>query len=144
MSIDNGFSVALDHPGFVVSDLAQATEFFTTVLNGHFVRGGEISSANGDDVVGLLGVDPDDSCRFAFIGFGDRTFELLEWTGPDRNVEIAGNSDAGGRHLAVKVDDLDAAVALVKAWPGTTLRSQSPRGFIYATLPFGLELQLMP
>ena len=137
-------AITLDHPGFVVTDIDAAQQFFLDVLGGEFVRGGEFRDEETDSMARLFAVDRAAGFRFAFISFGDRQFELLEWTGPGRDERLAGNSDVAGRHLALKSDDFEATLEAIRAVPGAVIYEKAPRGFVYITLPFGLELQLMP
>ena len=137
-------TVTLDHPGFVVTDIDAAQSFFIDVLGGTFVRGGEFGDAETDSMTRLFAVDRAAGFRFAFIAFGDRQVELLEWSGPGRDERLAGNSDVAGRHLALKANDFETTLSAIEAVPGAVIYEKAPRGFVYITLPFGLELQLMP
>ncbi|MGI8477261.1 MAG: VOC family protein [Thermomicrobiales bacterium] len=133
-----------DHIGYVVNDLPAAVAFFIDVLGfADIDRRGTLAVAEGDELTRLLGVHPRAEASFAFVRAGDDTVELMSWTAPDHRPEAAKNSDASGRHLALRVDDLDALIARVREVPGAVVRERSPRGFVYVTTPFGLELQLI-
>lgn len=135
----------VDHVGYVVSDLEAASAFFTDVLGFEAVpRRGVSSDPDGDGMIGGFGVHPRAISRFAFFRLGEATVELLEWDAPDQNRIQPRNSDHGGRHLALMVADLDAAIARLRQVPGVTVRERSDRGFVYVATPFGLELQLLP
>jgi catechol 2,3-dioxygenase-like lactoylglutathione lyase family enzyme len=135
----------VDHVGYVVSDLDAASRFLLDVLGFEALpRMGAIADANGNRMTGWFGVHAGASCRFAFFALDGATVELLEWSAPDQVRAPARNSDVGGRHLALTVANLDAALATLAAVPGVTIRERNERGFVYVATPFGLELQLIP
>jgi catechol 2,3-dioxygenase-like lactoylglutathione lyase family enzyme len=134
----------VDHVGYVVSDLDAASTFFVDVLGFEALpRRGVSSHPDGDHMTGWFGVHPRASSRFAFFRLGGTTVELLEWTAPDQHRVHPRNSDHGGRHLALKTTDLEAAIARLRGVPGVTIRKRNERGFVYVATPFGLELQLI-
>jgi catechol 2,3-dioxygenase-like lactoylglutathione lyase family enzyme len=135
----------IDHVGYVVGDLDAASAFFVDVLGFEALpRRGESAYDEGDVMTQLFGVHARASYRFAFFTLGGSTVELLEWTAPDQHRTHPLNSDFGGRHLAIKTTDLDAAIARVSTVPGVTVRARTERGFVYVSMPFGLEVQLIP
>lgn len=139
-----GEVVAVDHVGYVVTDLDAAVRFFVEVLGfADANRRGEWRS-DDDLLTRLFGVEPRAEARYAFVKIGDDLVELLEWTAPDRATDIPKNSDPGGRHLALAVTGLDALVERLAAQPGVTVRELSERGFRYVSTPFGLDIQLSP
>lgn len=82
----------------------------------------------------------------------DFNVELLQYTGdPDAQSVEPRNSDAGGRHLAFYVDDIDAAAAYLAKQPGvrllgspTTNTAGPTKGmrFLYFATPWGLFMEL--
>ena len=136
----------VNHIGYVVSDLDQAERFATEVLGFEIVadRTGELGDPDGDLLSRRLGVHPRATGAFRFYRAGDLLIEFLQWQSPDQVTAPARNSDVSGRHLAVSVTDVPAALARIGAFPGAVIREPNERGYIYATLPFGLELQLIP
>lgn len=134
----------LDHPGYVVTDLDAAVAFFTDVLGATYVRDGSLGDDTGTSMQEIYNVHPQAKARFVFLAFGDRDFELLEWVAPDQNTASPANSDLGGRHLALKVKNMETALEKLRAVPGVSVRQPSSKGFYYLTTPFGLEMQLMP
>jgi catechol 2,3-dioxygenase-like lactoylglutathione lyase family enzyme len=139
-----GLIAGLDHPGFVVRDLDAAVAFFTEVLGAGFVREGSASDVSGTMMNDVFGVDPRAESRFAFVAFGDRQVEFLEWRAPDQETRSPSNSDIGGRHLALRTNDLNAMIERVSQVPGVTVRRPAHNGFVYVATPFGLEVQLLP
>jgi catechol 2,3-dioxygenase-like lactoylglutathione lyase family enzyme len=143
-SISSPFA-GIDHVGYVVSDLDAASAFFVDVLGFEALpRRGEASDDEGDVMTRWFGVHARASYRFAFFALSDSTVELLEWTAPDQHRIHPLNSDHGGRHLAIKTRDLDAALARLQEVPGVSIRARAERGFVYVSTPFGLEVQLIP
>ena len=104
----------MDHVGIVVDDLADATAFFVEL--GFKVQGeGLVDGGWVDRVVGLEGVrvefamleTPDGHGRLELV-----TFHAPLGRGGDRHAPA---NTPGIRHLAFAVDDIDAAVAAVRA-----------------------------
>ena len=105
----------MDHVGIVVDDLAAAIEFFVEL---GLELEGEASMedrAEVDRLVGLEGVRTD----FAFVQTpdGHGRLELIKFHSPPAQ---GGDADAppnaqGIRHLTFAVDDIDAAVAGLRA-----------------------------
>jgi methylmalonyl-CoA epimerase len=91
----------LDHVGIAVSDLAASLAFFRDVLGLHVEASEEIASQR---------------VRATFVNTGQSTFELLEATAADspiaRYLEKRG---PGMHHVALRVEDIDAALAHLRA-----------------------------
>jgi catechol 2,3-dioxygenase-like lactoylglutathione lyase family enzyme len=137
--------VAVDHAGFVVTDLQAAVRFFVNELGFEATeRRGESLDRQGDRMARQFSVHPRAVCRFAFVQLGSRLIEFLEWDAPDRNTDSPRNSDAGGRHLALTVEHLDELLTHLGQRPGFAVHEKTDRGFAYVSTPFGLELQLIP
>jgi catechol 2,3-dioxygenase-like lactoylglutathione lyase family enzyme len=135
----------IDHVGYVVGDLDAASVFFVDVLGFEpLPRRGEAAYDEGDIMTQWFGVHARAAYRFAFFSLGNSVVELLEWTSPDQHQAHPRNSDLGGRHLAIKTKNLDAALMRLRAVPGVTVRARTERGFVYVSTPFGLEIQLIP
>jgi catechol 2,3-dioxygenase-like lactoylglutathione lyase family enzyme len=103
-----------------------------------------LEDAEGDLMTARFGVDARAVGRYAFFDGGSIAIELLEWTAPHRNGDAPINSDQGGRHLALRVDNMAAALERLAASPGVAIRQPNDAGFIYVRTPFGLEIQLLP
>lgn len=141
----SGKVIAVDHVGYVVDDLDAAVTFFINELGFRDLdRRAEMRDDEGNSMMARFDVNPRAVGRYAFIEVGDDKVELLEWNAPNRSNAAPRNSDLGGRHLALKVDDLDAIVARLSQLNGFTVRTPNERGFRYVTTPFGLEVQLIP
>ena len=142
----------LDHVGFTVPDLDEATRFLVDVLGceylyslGPFVDDGTWMSEH-------LGVHPQATIpenRFFRCG-GQAVFEVFRYTAPDQRQVGPRNSDVGGHHLALYVDDLDAAVDHLRAEGVTVLgeptASRGPhegQRWVYFLAPWGMQFELV-
>ena len=140
-----GMVLGVDHVGFVVPDLDAAVAFFVDALGFEDIeRRGTLGDDAGDQMTTRLGVHPRAVARYAFVQRGTARVELLQWTAPDRHADPPRNSDAGGRHLALAVDDVGVLVDRLAAIDGVEVREANERGFVYVRTPFGLEVQLIP
>jgi catechol 2,3-dioxygenase-like lactoylglutathione lyase family enzyme len=107
----------MDHVGIVVDDLAAATEFFVELgleLQGEAsLEGGSV-----DRVVGLEGVRSEIAMLETPDGHG--RLELSKFHAPSgpRSDRNAPPNTPGIRHVTFAVDDIDAAVAGVRARGG--------------------------
>jgi len=145
MFTSNPFA-AVNHVGFVVTDLVAAGVLLVDTLGFERIveRRGHIAFPGTDAPRRLFGVDPEATAEFAFFRLGDAAVELLQWHGPSRSATPAGNSDLAGRHLAVTVDDMDAALERLGTVDGVEVREPNERGYVYVKTPVGLEIQLIP
>lgn len=146
MSSASGGSIqAIDHVGFVVTELDAAVRFFVDVLGFEEIdRRGELGEADGDRMNRLFGVHPRSTGRFRFLQLGSMRVELLQWSAPDQRTEVPRNADVGGRHLALSVNNIDGFLARISAESGVVVRERNDLGFYYISTPFGLEIQLIP
>jgi catechol 2,3-dioxygenase-like lactoylglutathione lyase family enzyme len=136
---------AIDHVGFVVTEIEPAVRFFVDVLGFEEIdRRGELEEADGDRMTRLFGVHPRATGQFRFLQLGSMRVELLQWSAPDQRTDVPRNADVGGRHLALSVGEIDSFLARVSAEPGVVVRERNDRGFYYVSTPFGLEIQLIP
>ena len=107
----------MDHVGVVVDDLAAATAFFVDL--GLEVRGETAVEGDWvDRIVGLEGVRVDTAMVATPDGHG--RLELSKFhapSGPDGDRHAPANTP-GIRHVTFAVDDVDAAVASVRAHGG--------------------------
>jgi catechol 2,3-dioxygenase-like lactoylglutathione lyase family enzyme len=107
----------MDHVGIVVDDLAAATAFFLEL--GLTLQGeGQVEGGWVDRVVGLEGV----RVEFAMVETpdGHGRLELVKFhspSGPGGDGHAPANT-LGLRHITFEVDDIDAAVATVRARGG--------------------------
>jgi catechol 2,3-dioxygenase-like lactoylglutathione lyase family enzyme len=137
--------VTIDHSGYSVPNIEQAIAFFTQVLGFEVLKVfGPMEAPPNDMMTRLYNIDPRSSVRgAAFLLYGGKQIELVQWASPDQQSIILKNSDIGATHLALSVRDLPAAMAYLKEQPGVQVREPAPMGFAYFTTPWGLEMQLI-
>jgi catechol 2,3-dioxygenase-like lactoylglutathione lyase family enzyme len=107
----------MDHVGIVVDDLAAATEFFVHL--GLELQGeGSVEGRWVDRIVGLEGVRAENTMLETPDGHG--RLELIRFHAPSSagGDPYAPANTPGIRHLTFEVDDIDAAVAGVRAHGG--------------------------
>jgi methylmalonyl-CoA epimerase len=91
----------LDHVGIAVSDLPASLAFFKDVLGLHVEASEEIASQR---------------VRATFLNTGQSTFEMLEATAPDSPIaKFIEKRGAGLHHVALRVDDIAAALAHLRS-----------------------------
>ncbi|NUT97512.1 MAG: VOC family protein [Saccharothrix sp.] len=145
---------AVHHVAYTVPDLDQAVRFFVDVIGAELVYElGPVEDPDGDWMTRKLGVDPKASAHIAMLRLGPVTnLELFEYTAPDQRRELPRNSDWGGHHLAIHVEDVDAAVAYLRDQPGVTVLGEPETieegpitgdRWVYFTTPWGMQLELI-
>ena len=125
----------LDHVGIAVGDLSAALAFYR-------------------DALGLEVEAPEDVAaqrvRAHFLPVGDATLELLEATAPDSPIaKYIEKRGPGLHHLTLRVDDISAALAQLKA-RGVRLIDEQPRpgaehamvAFIHPSSAHGVLVEL--
>lgn len=142
----------IDHFGFTVPDLSQAHTFLVDVLGAThiYTLGGK--SSDGDWMRARLGVHPRTiirEIRFYRLGVGSN-LEVFEYESADGQNTQPRNSDIGGHHLALYVDDLDAAMAVLRdrgvefmGDPTSSAESALGQRWVYFTSPWGMQFELV-
>ena len=142
-----------DHIGITVPDLEQATDFFVNVIGcEQFFDLGPIR-AEGDWMAAHLNVHPRAAVRKLrfFRCMNGSNYEVFEYEAPEQARTVPRNSDVGGHHLALYVDDVPVAVAHLKAHGirvlgEPTFRSTGPNGgqtWVYFLSPWGMQFELV-
>jgi methylmalonyl-CoA/ethylmalonyl-CoA epimerase len=102
----------VDHVGIAVKDLEVAKKFYSEMLG---------IKATGEEVVEQQKV------KVCFFPCGDSELELLESTSPDGPIaKYIDKNGQGIQHLALRVDNIEAALADLKA-KGVRLIDETPR-----------------
>jgi methylmalonyl-CoA/ethylmalonyl-CoA epimerase len=102
----------LDHIGIAVQDLAAALAFYRDALGLEVEAPEEVASQR---------------VRAHFVAVGDVKLELLEATAPDSPIaKYVGKRGPGLHHITLRVDDIEAALAQLKAH-GARLIDDKPR-----------------
>ncbi len=104
------------HIGVAVSDVEQASDVFSGLLG---------LESGGVETYGEM--------RIAFFPVGESNIELVQSTTPDGVMaKFIAKRGEGIHHIALEVDDIDAAVAELKG-KGVPLTSDSPRPGAHGT-----------
>src|SRR5262245_1051582 len=113
----------LDHIGFTVPDLEQATDFLVEVLGCEYLYPLGPFRSDDDWMTEHLNVHPRTVMRQnRWFRCGNQAiFEVFDYQAPDQNPAQPRNSDIGGHHVALYVDDIDAAVAYLRTHGVTVL-----------------------
>ncbi|GAA1552229.1 VOC family protein [Kribbella sancticallisti] len=142
----------LDHIGFTVPDLEQAHAWLVDVLGCEYLYSlGPFSSAD-DWMAEHLNVDPRTvmrQLRFYRCG-GQAVFEVFEYQADPQQAVVPRNSDVGGHHLALYVEDLDAAVSYLRdrgvpvlGEPTASSGPSSGQRWVYFVAPWGMQFELV-
>lgn len=142
----------LDHVGFTVPDLEEATRFLVDVLGCEYLYSLGPFRSDDDWMAEHLNVHPRaEVVENRFFRCGDQAvFEVFAYTSPDQKQAIPRNSDVGGHHVALYVDDLDAAIRYLEgrgvAVLGTPTASKGPaegNRWVYFLAPWGMQFELV-
>lgn len=142
----------LDHVGFTVPDLDAAHAFLVDVLGCEYLYSLGPFRADDDWMTRHLDVHPRaEVVENRFFRCGEQAvFEVFSYTSPDQRDAIPRNSDIGGHHVALYVDDLDAAIAHLRAHDvqvldGPTASKGPAEGnrWIYFLSPWGMQFELV-
>lgn len=142
----------LDHVGMTVPDLEQAHDFLTRVLGCQYLY--RLGPFHHPDtwMRTHLGVPPGTVMReLRFYRFGGQAiFEVFEYAAPDQLTEPPRNSDVGGHHVALYVDDLDRATEALRLHGveimGEPTASRGPsegQRWVYFLAPWGMQFELV-
>lgn len=143
-----------DHVGITVPNLDEAIDFFTTYLGCDV--GWRIGPMSADDdwMSTTLNVHPRAVGHIAMLRMGPTfNIELFEYSSPDQVTTGPKNSDIGGNHVAIYVDDIDAAVEYLRSVPGVEVQN-GPNlvadgsgvdgiRFCYFLTPWGYQMELV-
>jgi glyoxylase I family protein len=142
----------VEHIGFTVPDLEEATRFFTTVIGCEPVYTLGPFRSDGAWMTEHLNVHPRAVMRRLrfFRCANGPNFEIFEYESPEQQLAPPRNSDIGGHHLAFYVQDLDEAVTHLRAHGVTVLgeptASSGPsegQRWVYFLTPWGMQLELV-
>ena len=119
----------IDHAGITVASVAVALGFYRDLLGLRVTAEGGDEGPELDAIVGLTGV----RMRYAELDLGDgHMLEVLEYVTPEGTPLRQRPCDPGASHLALRVDDVDAVWARLKAAgvhvgsPPTTITAPGP------------------
>jgi len=140
-----------DHTGITVPDMKQAVDFFVNVVGCKQVMSfGPFADEKGDFMQQLLNVNPRaviQQITLVRCGYGS-DLELFQYTSPDQKNMTPKNSDIGGYHIALYVDDIKAAKAYLDGKGVKTFFNlsvdQGPaagQSIFYFLTPWGLQME---
>ncbi len=141
-----------DHIGFTVPDMEEAEAFLVDVLGA--VRIYTLGSKRADDdwMARQLGVHARTvirEIRFYRLGNG-ANLEVFHYVAADGQRPQPRNSDIGGHHLALYVDDMDDAVAYLRARgvdvmgePVESAGASAGQRWTYFRSPWGMQFELV-
>jgi catechol 2,3-dioxygenase-like lactoylglutathione lyase family enzyme len=143
----------VDHIGITVPDLAEAHDFFVGVLGCEYMYA--LGPYRHDDSPWMrehLGVDERtvmERLHFYRLG-GQAVFEVFQYAAEVQADTPPRNSDVGGHHVAVYVDDLDASVEALRGAglrvlgdPTTSRGASEGQRWVYFLSPWGMQFELV-
>lgn len=145
----------MEHVGFTVPDINEACDFFERILGGVtlYTAATNFRVDDSDWMAEHLRVHPRAVVKeFRYMRVGNGTnLEIFEYTAPDQNNKPPKNSDIGGHHFAFYVDNMDAAIAFLKAndvevlGEPTSFADGPNKGltWCYFMAPWGLQLEIV-
>ncbi|KOV51407.1 MULTISPECIES: VOC family protein [Streptomyces] len=142
----------LDHIGFTVPDLEQAHAWLVDVLGCEYMYAlGPFGSA-GDWMAEHLNVDARTVMRqLRFYRCGEQAvFEVFEYQAEEQQTAVPRNSDVGGHHVALYVEDLDDAVSYLRTKgvpvlgePTVSAGPSEGQRWVYFLSPWGMQFELV-
>jgi glyoxylase I family protein len=146
----------LDHVGFTVPDLDDAHRWLVEVLGCEYLYSlGPFRDDDTDWMATHLNVHPRaEMVENRWFRLGEHAvFEVFHYASPDQADAASSmprNSDIGGHHVALYVDDLAAAIAHldehgVRVLEGPTASRGPAEGnrWIYFLSPWGMQFELV-
>jgi catechol 2,3-dioxygenase-like lactoylglutathione lyase family enzyme len=144
----------LDHASLTVPDVDEAVAFFQKAAGATVRYSVTAPPGSAPDVMTANQLPPAEAgYRLVKLDIAGTPVELFEFTAPGLRSSPPRNCDAGGHHLAFHVHDLDAALATLRAIPGTRILGQpstiqpphalAGRRWIYFLTPWGQQLELV-
>lgn len=141
-----------DHIGFTVPDLDEAETFFVDILGAERIY--TLGAKRSDDewMHEHLGVHPRTvitEIRFYRMANGSN-YEVFKYEAADRQRAVPRNSDLGGHHIALYVDDMDAATAYLRSHdveimgePVMSTGASAGQRWLYFRSPWGMQFELV-
>ncbi|MFG1914409.1 VOC family protein [Micromonospora sp. NPDC048898] len=112
----------VDHLAYTVADLPATIRFFTEVLGAELLYRAPATRLEDGDLAAALGVPARGTMTHAALRLGPTdNVDLYQYDVAGAASRPPRNSDVGGRHLALYVDDVDAAVAYLRRQRGVTV-----------------------
>lgn len=145
----------IDHLGFTVPDLEVAERFLVDVLGAEPIYTLGAKQSDDDWMAVHIGVDARTvirEIRFYRLGTGSNleVFQYEPGGADDPQRPQPRNGDIGGHHLAIYVDDMDAAIAHLRSHdveimgePTASKQSAEGQRWLYFRSPWGMQFELV-
>ncbi|MDX2707584.1 VOC family protein [Streptomyces sp. PA03-6a] len=142
----------LDHIGFTVPDLDQAHAWLVDVLGCEYLYSIGPFSATDGWMAEHLNVDAGTVMRrLSFYRCGEQAvFEVFAYQADAQRKDVPRNSDVGGHHVALYVEDLDDAVSFLRARgvpvlgdPTASAGPSEGQRWVYFLSPWGMQFELV-
>ncbi|WP_405769456.1 VOC family protein [Actinacidiphila glaucinigra] len=142
----------LDHIGFTVPDLDQAHAWLVDVLGCEYLYSIGPFGATDDWMSEHLNVDARTVMRrLNFYRCGQQAvFEVFAYQADAQRQAVPRNSDVGGHHVALYVEDLDEAVGFLRARgvpvlgdPTASAGPSEGQRWVYFLSPWGMQFELV-
>ena len=143
-----------DHTGITVPDVKAATAFFTDVIGcSHAMSFGPFMDDKGTFMQDVVNVNPRaviEEISMVRCGYGSN-IELFQYNSPDQAKSEPRNSDYGGHHIALYVDDIAKAAEYLRAKGVKTMQGPIPvkegpaagQSILYFLTPWGMQMELI-
>jgi catechol 2,3-dioxygenase-like lactoylglutathione lyase family enzyme len=143
-----------DHTGITVPDVKAATAFFTDVIGcKHAMSFGPFMDDKGTFMQDVVNVNPRaviEEISMVRCGYGSN-IELFQYKSPDQSTTEPKNSDYGGHHIALYVDDIAKAADYLHSKNVKTMQGPIPvkegpaagQSILYFLTPWGLQMELI-
>ncbi|WOO96856.1 VOC family protein [Micrococcus terreus] len=141
-----------DHIGFTVPDLEEAHEFLVEVIGCDYIYSLGPYPADPELMQRRLNVHPQARMRELrfYRCFNGTNFEVFHYESPDQRTIVPKNTDVGGHHVALYVDDIDAAVRYLDAQgvqvlgaPTSSSGDSAGQRWVYFLSPWGMQFELV-
>jgi catechol 2,3-dioxygenase-like lactoylglutathione lyase family enzyme len=145
----------MDHLGITVPNVKEACDFFENILGSKvlYTAAQNIFDPNGNWMEEQFNVHPRAEIKeLVFVKMpGGTILELFEYYSPDQSFVAPKNSDVGGHHIAIYVEDIYEAIGFLKENNISVLGdpisySDGPDAGLtccYFLSPWGLQLELV-
>ncbi len=143
----------VEHIGLTVPDIETASRFFVDVLGAEALYDIGPFVSSDDWMASHLAVHPRATIRKLRVlrVANGPVLELFEFTAPDQAQATPKNSDVGGWHIAFYIEDMDKALAALKAHAcriqsGPVTMTEGPSAglqWLYFQAPWGQQLELV-
>ena len=141
-----------DHVGISVPDLERAVAFFVDVIGAEpFYALGPYRDDETDSNEVSFGVHPRAVVNgMRLLRLANLNIELFEWEAPDQDRSAPRLSDVGACELCLYVDDMDAAIAVLRSEgvevmgePIASAGAALGQRWIYFRAPWGMQFELV-